>query len=376
MNEVAIIGVGMHKFGHFADKSAEDMAEIALRRALEDAGVHWKQVEYLAMSRWYDIASCSNLMLKRLGHTGIPTLNCDAACAGGYIAMWHACQAIKAGTVDLAVILGTEKSPRGMLPMPGYGKWRAEMGWAMPAIKGALMLNAYMDRYGITKTHLAKVSVKNHRNAALNPYAHLPMPNLTVEEVLKDEVIVEPLTRLMIGPASEGAGAVVVCNAKHVKKYTTRKPVYVAGSVSATAPFTDISGEPGLARALAVRKVYELAGMGPKDIDFACVHDAEAGFELMCYQEAGFCAEGESGRMIDEGRTEISGDIPVNPHGGFMGGGNAPGAVAFASMAEATWQLRGEAGARQVKDGKPKTGLCFHSGANDPSSVGAVILKV
>jgi len=221
-----------------------------------------------------------------------------------------------------------------------------------------------MKEYGTTKEQMAWVSVKSHRNAALNPYAHYQsMPNLTVEEVLNARLICDPFTVLMIAPTSEGAGAVVIGNENAVKRYGVRKPIEIAAVVhtSHLHEYGTILYPPSLLK-ITGKMVYEKAGIGPEEIDVAEIQDGMPIGEIQGLEDLGFCKEGEGGRMAQEGRTWINGDIPVNTDGGYMSRGNCIGATGAAAIAEIVWQLRGDAGPRQVNP-TPKVGLAHNMGA-------------
>ena len=373
MREVVILGAGMHKFGRFPEKSFVDLAEVAIVEALKDAGIQWPDVQALYAANALAGPSTGNNVIQRMGQTGIPAINVEAYCAGGLVACKLAYQAIATGFCDIAVAVGFEKQERGFIPVLGAPWWETRLGLHVMPGDSALDAQRHMHLYGTTREQLAKIAVKNHRNAALAPYAHLPNASLTVEEVLNSTMICEPLTMLMISAPSDGAAALVLCSQDVVRKHPDKKPVTIAAITHNTAKYFDLEYEINEARRRAAREAYEMAGCGPEDLDFALLHDATVIFEIRQYEEVGLCQEGEGGRLIDEGITELSGRVPVNTDGGFLGRGNAPSADSGSWIAEAVWQLRGEAGPRQVPDAK--IGLICHGGYGVPIHGAAMILK-
>jgi acetyl-CoA acetyltransferase len=216
----------------------------------------------------------------------------------------------------------------------------------------------YMKRYGATPVQFAKVAVKSHQNASLNPYAQY-REVYSVEDIMNSPMVAEPLTRLMCSPIGDGAAALVLCSEEKAKQFTT-KPVWVTASVLGSGK-DRAPGEPGVTTRMA-KKAYELAGVGPEDVDVIELHDASAPAEIIEYEELGLCKAGEGAKLIEDGVTALSGRIPVNPSGGLLSKGHPIGATGCAQLTEIVWQLRGDAGERQVKDGKAKVGLTQNGG--------------
>jgi acetyl-CoA acetyltransferase len=229
-----------------------------------------------------------------------------------------------------------------------------------------------MREYGATAAQFAKVAVKSHRNAALNPYAQY-REQYSIEEVLNSPLVVEPLTRLMCSPIGDGAAAMVLCSAKKAKQLTT-KPVWVVASVLGSGKDRAPHEPPTAAR--MSKKAYEIAGLGPEDLDVLEVHDAAAPAEIMDYEELGLCKVGEGVRLLEDGVTEIDGPKPVNPSGGLLSRGHPIGATGCAQLTEIFWQLRGEAGDRQVLGGKAKVGLTQNGGGNVRGESGAMAIHI
>jgi acetyl-CoA acetyltransferase len=216
----------------------------------------------------------------------------------------------------------------------------------------------HMKRHGTTAMQFAKVAVKSHQNASLNPYAQY-RETYSVEDILNSPMVAEPLTRLMCSPIGDGAAALVLCSEEKARQLTT-KPVWVTASILGSGK-DRAPGEPGVTTRMA-KKAYEAAGVGPADLDVIELHDASAPAELMEYEELGLCKVGEGGKLLEDGVTEITGKTPVNPSGGLLSKGHPIGATGCAQLTEIVWQLRGDAGDRQVKDGKAKVGMTQNGG--------------
>jgi len=360
MRDVFIIGVGMTQFGKHPDRSLRDLGREACINALRDAGINPKKIE---------AGYCGNALAPAIqGETGvgqnvfwevgineIPIVNVENACASGSTALREGWMAIAGGFYDMVIVAGVEKTvmPKGAMLDVGAAELETKLGDVFPG-QFALIAQKHMERYGTTREQLAKVSVKNHFNGSLNPYAQF-QKQFTVEEVLNSPVVADPLTLYSCCPNSDGAAALILCSRKKVQKMNT-KAVRVAASILTSGTYNnqrDITGWEIEKR--AAEEAYQMASLGPKDIDLVEVHDAFTISEIIHYEDLGLCAPGEGGRLIDEGATELSGRIPVNPSGGLLAKGHPVGASGVAQVVEIVWQLRGEAGKRQVKN--PRVGL-------------------
>ncbi len=387
MRKVAVIGVGLHAFGRFLEKSLSELGRVAVWNAIEDCGISLKniQVAYVANSLGGLVTGQEGIrgqvILRDAGFGGIPIINVENACASGTTAFRGAWLEVASGACDMALAVGVEKLylPKTadsirILSADSDISLR-DMGFQFTA-HYAMNLRKYMKQYGWTKDHFAKVVEKNSYNASLNPYAQHRTP-LSVEQVLKSRVVAEPLHLYMCASMGDGAAAAILCAAEEAAKFTRKPLIEVAACALRSGMFKPPADAARLnIVALASQFAYEQAGLGPKDVDVAEVHDAMAPAELYHYEELGFCGEGEGARMVEEGRTKITGDIPVNPSGGLAGKGHPVGATGLAQIAEIVWQLRGEAGQRQVKD--PKVGLIQTSGGwveNDTAAAAVVLLK-
>ncbi|MFZ0890560.1 MAG: thiolase family protein [Candidatus Binataceae bacterium] len=416
MREVSVIGAGMVKFGKYLDTSMKVLARDAVNNALKAAGVEARQLEAAAvgnaMAGLITGQECirGQVVLREMGIGGIPIVNCENACASSATAFHLAWLYVASGMYDVTLALGMEKlyhadkrrsfaaigsavdvelmqqlvaqmnaeqerikaerAARGEAPKAGGGAGESRSMFMDFYAAGA---RAHMKRYGTTKEQFARIAVKNHRNGSLNPHAQY-QEVYTLEDILNSPVVAEPLTRLMCSPIGDGAAAAILCASSIAPRFTS-KPVKVMASVLSSG--SDHSpDEPGIVPRVANR-AYELAGVSPSDVGVIELHDASAPAELMTYEELGLCKPGEGGKLIDEGVTEITGRIPVNPSGGLLAKGHPVGATGVAQISEIFWQLRGEAGKRQVKN--PKIGLTENGGGmvrNEAAALSVHILGI
>jgi len=387
MRKAAIIGVGMHPFGKFLNYSLEDMARVAVWNAIEDAGLPPKdiQVAYVANSLAGLVTGQEGvrgqIILRDAGLSGMPIINVENACASGTTALRGAWLEVASGLHDVALVLGVEKLflPRtadSIEILAADSEIRLKnMGFQFTAWY-AMELRRYMKKYGWNVVDFAKVVEKNSQNGSLNPYAMHRTP-LTVEQVLDSRVVAEPLRLYMCSSMSDGAAAAIICNKGRARKYTGRPLIEISTCVLRSGMFMNPrdTNRTGITR-LAANEAYEQAGLGPESIDVAEVHDAMSPSELYHYEDLGFCAEGEGPSMIEQGRTKLGGDIPVNPSGGLSARGHPIAATGLAQVAEIVWQLRGEAGPRQVS--QAQVGLIENSGGiveDDAAAASITILK-
>jgi acetyl-CoA acetyltransferase len=379
MKDVVVCGVGLHEFGRFADKSFEDLGQAAVLAALRDANdMHWDDVKLAFCGTMHGGTAAGHRVLARIGLSGIPIVNVETGCASGSTAFTLAYRQIAAGFCDVAIALGVEKMPRGFMRMTSYPQWQVLSGLAINPLEFSLRASRHMAEYGTTHEQLAKVSAKSHRNGALNPYAMYRKP-FTVEQILASKMVCHPLRVLEFAAPGEGAGAVILCSADVAHKYTD-KPVAVAAACMGVAKYgtSRVAGGIGqMGHSARIRnteivtelaqQAYAQAGIGPSDLDVIELQDTDSSSEIILYEQLGLCLPGEGGRMVDEGRTEVSGDIPVNTGGGILSCSEPTGASALRQIAEVTWQLRGQAGARQVRGAR--IGLTQASGAGGNCTV-------
>jgi len=355
MREVAIIGVGSTVFGKFPEKVPYELGAEAVWAALQDGGVTPKDIQFAYCSNLYGGMVIGQAVLGEIGVTGIEVSNIENACTGGATALRKAWWDIASGLYDIGIAFGVESmttSPvAGKLIPPAKGDITGELGMNTVA-KFALSQRRYMHMFDVSLEQIAKVSVKNHHHGCLNPYSQYKK-ELTVEEIINSRPICEPITLLQCCPASDGAAAAILVSSDLAAKYAT-KAVTIAASVSKSGDysfrwedmtFSDMTDK-------CAREAYEMAGLGPEDIDACELHDAFAVNELQHYVELGFCRRGQEASFIEDGVTEIGGKLPVNPSGGLLSKGHPVSATGIAQIAEIVWQLRGQAGKRQVADAK------------------------
>ena len=368
MRDVAVVGGGMIPFGDHFDQSTDQLIERAYRAALNsvDAGVSPSKIE----AAWYGTADIAGDAASGLGlscATGlfdIPVTRVENACATGSDAFRNAVQAVRSGTVDLALVVGAEKmrdDERGLMDLSLVEQpWRGR-GVTMPAFFG-LRASRHMHEYGTTREQIAAISVKNHENGSKYPYAHYQF-RCSVEDVLKSPTVTDPLTLYDCCPVTDGAAAVLVASEEVAYTYTDT-PVWVAGSGLATNSLFRGDDE-ALARFPATRaaaeQAYQQAGITAADVDVAEVHDCFTITELITYEDLGFADPGRGGELIENGVTTLDGEIPVNPSGGLLSKGHPIGATGVAQIVELYEQLRDEAGAVQV-DSRPRYGLQHNIG--------------
>lgn len=353
MKRVFVVAAGMTRFGAQFDISVHELARQAVVEALETSRIESDQVQAVFAGHAYQGPCLSQKVLLKLGMEGIPALNLENACASGATALKAAMNAICAGELEVALVLGAEKLTKpggGFLPIVA-DDLDSSMGRVMPAAF-AMIAQLHMRRYGTTLEQMASVSVKNRRNAVLNPRS-VQEKETTVDEVLSSPMIADPITRNMCCPISDGAAAVVVASQAAARNLTNR-PIEVRACVLNSGIRTPhgIVDDKSEMSIRAAGDAYRIAGIQPSEIDVCEMHDPFPIAELVHYEDLGFCAPGESGRMIEEGRTGLDGDVAVSPSGGLLGKGHPLGATGIAQIAELFWQLRGEAGARQVEGAK------------------------
>lgn len=368
-NKVAVIGVGCTRFGELYESSAEQLICDAAFEAMADAGIEPKQIE----AAWVGTVM-SQLAGDALGDPlklhGIPITRVSMYCASGMDAFRNAALAITSGVYDVALVLGFEKMRDGGYHRPNRIHPVIDNGERAPHIF-ALAANRYFKRYGASKATLAKVAVKNHHNGTLSPKAHLRM-EINEETVLKAPLIYSPLGLFDCCPTTDGAAAAVLCRADRAKEFRP-DPVYVKGvglAVMSGQPYYkptfDYVSFPATQRAAAV--AYDQAGVSAPDIDFAEVHDCFTITEILNYEDLGFCARGEGARFIEEGRSALGSEKPVNPSGGLKSFGHPVGATGVRMITELTLQLQQRAGERQVQNAR--LGLAHNLGG--PGAVACV----
>ena len=409
MRKVAVVGAGMTKFGKHIDRNLKDLGREAVELAMKEAGVEMPAIEAAIVGN----ATAglitgqemirAQVILRDMGFGDIPMINTENACASSSTAFHLAWLYVASGMYDCVLALGVEKlyhedkrrsfqaigSAVDMTAFAELKKRTAERGRVAgegagdggegAGEKRSMFMDFYaagarehMKRYGTTAVQFAKIAVKSHQNASLNPYAQY-REVYSVEDILAAPMVAEPLTRLMCSPIGDGAAALILCSEEKARQLTT-KPIWVTASILGSGK-DRAPGEPGVTTRM-VNKAYALAGVGPEDLDVIELHDASAPAELMEYEELGLCKMGEGGRLIEDGITALNGKIPVNPSGGLLSKGHPIGATGCAQLTEIFWQLRGDAGDRQVKDGKAKIGMTQNGGGMMRGEAAAMTIHI
>jgi acetyl-CoA acetyltransferase len=384
MTRLYIAGIAMTVFGRHLERSLHDLAGEALQGALKDAGCVAADIGaayYSGMTNGAlqgQISVPGQVIFSKIGIEGIPVFNVENACASGSSAFHLALQSLRAGAADVALAIGAEKmnipdKARAMaLFEAGWDVSRAEENYATLIRMGegitpppgsestrpysrfmaiyAAMCRWHMRTYGTTQRQIAAVCAKNHGHSVHNPLSQFRQP-FTIDEVLAAPPITYPITLPMCAPLSDGAAAAIVCTEQGLKRIGAdrRRAIEVAASVIRSFSHRGIDEPERSIGRLAALQAYEIAGIGPGDIDVAEVHDASAMGEIIQAENLGFVALGDGGPAAERGEFTVGGRIPINPSGGLESKGHPLGATGIGQLHELVIQLRGEAGARQVE---------------------------
>lgn len=373
VREVSIIGVGLHPWGKFSERTFVDLGTVAVANALKDANIEWKEIETICSGIYIWGGNAGHLSGQYLasvfGETGIPVVNVYNACATGSSALRLAYLSIASGQYDTALAVGVDLSPEGFLSAKSDNprQDRDVLRWRMVGMPNptywALECRKRIEKYGTTEEDLARVKVLLSQYGALNPNARYKK-TYTLEQVLNSAMVCDPLRLFEICATSDGAAAVILSASDRAPRYTT-KAVKIAATTMGSAMYGDptirISALSAPAKAeapmlsesySASRQAYEQAGIGPENIDLLELPDNSSWHYLQYLETCGFCGEGEAEKMLRDGETQIGGRVAVCPSGGFSSFGEAIGAQALWQVVEAALQLRGECGDRQVKNAK------------------------
>jgi acetyl-CoA acetyltransferase len=357
--DVYIVGIDMIKFGKFPDRSVESLGAEAALGALDDAGLTIKDMEALYCGNlMYANAMVGQRILQQIGLTGIPVVNCANACATGATAFREGWIAVKAGLYDLVLAVGVEKmAGAGLLGGGGRAEGIPTEGLlgsgTMPCVFAEAGLE-HSRKYGTTFEQFAKVAVKNHHHATMNPKARYQIET-PLEEVMSAEMISYPNTKLMCSANVDGSAAAVIASEKKARELGLKRAVKVTASIMTSDRYTPrdlVFPDVSTCTRDAAKAAYEMSGVGPDDLDLIELHDCFATAEILHYENLGLCPDGEAGRMIDTGATAHGGKIPVNLSGGLLSKGHPLGATGIANLYEITTHLRGEAGKRQAEGAK------------------------
>ena len=406
--QVSIVGAGMSPFGAFKDLNSRDLFVSAFQDMMGhmDQGIDVEDIEcgYLgnySSDLFEHQGHTAPIMADWLGMTPVPVTRIENACASSGSALREGVMAIASGMYDIVLVGGVEKMTNlateevtDVLASAADGLYEVPAGLTFPGIFGALA-KAHMDRYETNLDHLLKVGIKNHENGALNPKAQFnvtimdlmerrkaqaqergqPVPEWRNEmDFLNDPKanpwIAWPLRLYDCAPITDGASCVLLVSSELAGNFTD-KPVQIAGIGQASGrPLHDADELTSLSSAkVAAAQAYDMAGVTPKDIDLAEVHDCFTIAEIIASEDLGFFAPGEGPRAVDEGRTALTGDKPINTSGGLKAKGHPVGASGVAQVIEIFHQLRGEAGARQVPNSDLEVGLTHNVGGTGGTCV-------
>ncbi len=355
-DDVYILGIDMIRFGRFPEKTVPQLGAEAALLALDDAGVGIQDVEALYCGNLIQAgAMVGQRILQEIGQTGIPVTNSANACATGATAFRGGWMAIKAGVYDLVLVVGVEQLGKaGLLGGGGGGGGIPKEGLLGSHIMPAVFAEAGMEhsrKYGTSFEQFAKVSVKNHHHSTRNPKS-MYQKETPLEMVMGAEMIAYPNTKLMCSVNVDGSAAAVLASERKARELGMGRAVKVSASAMTSDPFTErdlVMPDINTCTRRAAASAYEMAGIGPDDLDLVELHDCFATAEILHYENLGLCKDGEAGRLIDEGETQHGGRIPVNVSGGLLSKGHPLGATGVANMYEISTHLRGEAGDRQVE---------------------------
>jgi acetyl-CoA acetyltransferase len=375
--DLVVLGVGMHPWGKWG-RDFTEYGMVAARAALKDAGIEWKDVEYVAgadtIRNGYPGFIAGSTFAQKLGWNGASISSNYAACASGAHSLQAARASILAGFCDVAMVIGADTTPKGFFAPVG-GERKTDPDWLRFHLLGAtnpvyfaMFARRRMDLYGATSEDFAQVKVKNSRHGLNNPYARFRKEN-AIEDVLNSPIVSDPLRLLDICATSDGAAAMIVTSRAYAeKKLGSLKGVPRIRAVSTVTPtypqtileLPDFATDSTAVVAPPARgfkdslcwAAYEEAGMSPSDMNMAEVYDLSTALELDWYEHLGLCAPGEAEGLLRSGATTVGGRVPVNPSGGLSCFGEAIPAQAIAQVCELTWQLRGQAEGRQVEGAK------------------------
>jgi acetyl-CoA acyltransferase len=355
--DVCVIGVGMTKFER-CERDFTELVHEAVGSALEMSGVAPERFEQAFAGYVNGMSTQGQRALYGMGIGGLPVYNVHNYCSTGSTALHLGYQAIASGMNECVLAFGFEKMQKGPLEkqLSGLENIAKETDKGAPPVAARMFGDGgrqHMELYGTTKEQFAKVSVKNHRHSVNNPRSQY-REACSLEEVLASRMVYDPLTILQCCPTSDGAGAAILCSEEFAKKQGISRPVKIVAQAMQTDRMEDFAigalGMIGVGMSRrAAEKVYEQAGLGPKDVQVIELHDCFSTNELVTYESLGLCGEGEGGRLIDEDQVTYGGKWVVNPSGGLLSKGHPLGATGLAQCSELVWQLMGMAEKRQVE---------------------------
>lgn len=377
MRDVAVIGVGMNKWGELWNSSHRDIFVESALLALDDAGVDHVDSMYIGcMSSGLFVGQehIASMLADYLGQAPIPSTRVESACASGGLALRQGFIDVASGMNDMVLVGGVEKmtdvggnEATYALGTAADQEYEGYHGITFPGLY-ALMARAHMEKYGTTREQLAMVSVKNHKNGAKNPLAQFPF-EISVDDVLCSVMVADPLRILDCSPITDGAAALILCPVEKAKELG--KPIIkIIGTGHATdtialAQRKDITWLE--ATFLAAQQAYAMSGKKPEDIDVLEVHDCFSIAEICVTEAVGYFEKGKGGEAVEKGLTAVEGEKPVNVSGGLKSKGHPVGATGVAQAIEIVKQLRGEAGERQIE--QARIGMTQNMGGSGASTL-------
>ena len=379
MTAVHIVGAGIHQFGRTEGSTGLDQGVFAIRQALDDAGLDWSQMQFGYGGS--SAAGAADAVLPRLGLTGMQFINVNNGCATGGSSILSGYAAIKSGEFDLGIVVGFDKHPRGAFnadpEASGLPRWYGETGMMLTTQFFANKITRYMALNGIEAETLGQVAEKAFENGARTPHSWRKSP-VSLDTIMNSQMVSDPLTKYMFCSPAEGGVALILASDRKMRELGLSGPrvrgaairTRPAGSFEVFAPALEIERGKS-ATQLASAAAWEMAGVGPSDIDVAQLQDTESGAEIMHMAENGFCADGEQSGMIARGDTRIGGKLPINTDGGCLACGEPIGASGLRQIYENVEQLRGRAHGRQVAD----AALAYSQVYGAPGISGCVVLE-
>jgi len=355
-DNVYILGIDMIKFGRFPNKSVPELAAESILLALDDANLTMADMQAFYCGNIKEVnRMVGQKTLQLIGQTGIPIVNCTNACATGATAFREGWVSIKAGLYDIVLVSGVEKMGTGLLGGDSPDKGIPTEGLLGSLTMPAVFSEAGMEharQFGTTFEQFAKISVKNHHHSTMNPKSRYQIET-PLDEVMNSEMIAYPNTKLMCSANVDGSAAAILVSEKKVKELGMKRAIKIKASVLTSDPYEKrnlVMPNVNTLTRNAVKQAYEMASVGPEDLDLVELHDCFASAEMLHYGNLGLCKDEDAGKYVDEGYFEIGGKLPVNLSGGLLAKGHPTGATGVANLYEICTHLRGEAGQRQVKD--------------------------
>ncbi|MCH7627585.1 MAG: thiolase family protein [Proteobacteria bacterium] len=379
MSDIVIVGAGIHPFGRTDGRTGLEQGVFAIREALADAGLEWSDMEFAFGGS--SAAGSADAVLPRLGLTGIPFINVNNGCATGGSALLSGYSAIKSGEFDIGVVVGFDKHPLGAFnadpEASGLPRWYGETGMMLTTQFFANKITRYMALHGISQRTLGLVAEKAFDNAVHAPHAWRRSP-VDLDTILNAPMVSDPLTKFMFCSPAEGGAALIIASERKARELGLTGPkvrgaairTRPVGSFEVFAPALEIERGKSAVE-LASAAAWEMAGVGPDDVDVAQLQDTESGAEIMHMAENGFCKDGEQERLIAEGATRLGGRMPVNTDGGCLACGEPIGASGLRQVYENVQQLRDRANGRQVEGAR----IAYSQVYGAPGLSGCVVLE-